>query len=79
MTMDNIRDARAPGLPDIPYSAYCKVCWQNVYCLWIEKADHGGACPFGAAQISDCKQASDWERVRGEVRKHLRASTEAKD
>jgi len=64
-------DRRALGLPDHPYSAYCKVCWQAIYSLWIEAEDHGGVCPFGAKQIGDCAQASSWERMKGEIKKYL--------
>ena len=67
----DIRDIRAISLMHIPHSAYCKVCWQAVYSGWVDRTNHEGACPFGALKIEECKQASDWEQLRGEVRKLL--------
>jgi len=69
--METIPDRRALGLQDIPFSAYCRVCWQGVYALWVEKENHKGVCPFGAEKIGDCEQASAWERRRGEIKKYL--------
>lgn len=66
-----VPDARALGLPDVPYSAFCKICWQGVYALWIDKEDHKGVCPFGALKISDCKQAMDWEQTKGRIKAYL--------
>lgn len=54
------------------FSAYCKVCWQGVYALWIDDHDHGGVCIEGATRIEDCRQASAWERTKGEILKSLR-------
>ncbi len=68
----DLPDRRALAFPDEPFSAYCKVCWQGVYCLWIDKEDHHrGECMFGHKKIDDCKQAMDWEKFRGSVRKYL--------
>lgn len=69
----DLPDRRALGLPEEPYSAYCRVCWQGVYGLWIEREPHNGVCPFGADAIGNCQQAMDMERIRGEVKKHLRS------
>lgn len=68
-----IRDARALGLKDIPFSAYCRVCWQSVYSCWVDSEDHKGVCPFGAKVIGDCQQALDWERMKGEIKSYLKA------
>lgn len=70
--MRQIPDTRALAFPDRPYSAYCTVCWQAVYGLWVDKEWHGGDCPFGARRIEDCDQAMDMERVKGEIRKYMR-------
>jgi len=74
--MSEIRDARAIGHPDIPYSAYCKVCWQNIYHLWIDAEPPPGTCPFGAEKIVECSQAKGWEESMGRIRSYLRASKE---
>lgn len=69
-------DHRAPKMKDVPYSAYCKVCWQAVYSLWIDKEPHDGSCIEGACRIEDCNQAMEWERFRGRIRKYV-SETEA--
>lgn len=69
--MSDIPDVRALGLPDVPYSAFCKVCWQNVYSLWIDKEDHEGVCPFGATEIGGCAQAMDWEQAKGKIKAYF--------
>ena len=70
--MLDLPDQRALAFPDEPFSAYCRVCWQNVYCLWIDKEPHGGVCIFGAIKAQDSKQAMDWERFKGGIKKHLK-------
>lgn len=40
-----------------PYSAYCKVCWNAVYTLWIDSEPHDGVCIHGCANASDCPDA----------------------
>lgn len=72
----SLPDRRALGLKDEPYSAYCRVCWQNTYSLWIERVPHGGVCPFGASKVEDCGQAMDLERVRGEVKRYVMTAEE---
>lgn len=68
--MNDLPDFRALAFPDEPYSAYCKVCWQTVYSLWIDKKDHHrGECMFWHQRIEDCKQAMEWEAFKGRVRK----------
>ena len=60
--MDAIRDARALGMRDIPYSGYCRTCWNPVYVLWIDR-DHGGGCPFGATSAAGCDDALSRARL----------------
>lgn len=69
--MEGLRDLRALGMPDVPYSAYCKVCWQNIYCMWIDKEPHDGSCLEGAMKIEDCKQAMNWERTVGAIKSYV--------
>lgn len=70
--MRRLPDRRAPGLPDLPYSAYCRVCWNPVYALWIA-GDHGGACPEAAASAEACGDAMGRARLSAEVAKLRRA------
>jgi hypothetical protein len=73
--MDSLPDRRAVAFPDEPYSAYCKVCWQCVYPLWIDKEDHHrGECMVGASKMEDCKQAMEWAQCVGKIRSYVKAS-----
>lgn len=74
----DLPDFRAPSLKDEPYSAYCKVCWQTVYSLWIDKIPHNGACIFGHTKIEQCSQAMEWEEFKGRIRKAV-AETQPAD
>ena len=69
--METLPDRRAPGLPDIPYSAYCRVCWLAYYCLWGEKEDHGGTCVHGHEKATDCPQAVNNAKLRAWAAKHV--------
>lgn len=54
----DIPDRRAPAFPDKPYSAYCKVCWNAVYVLWVDKKhDMDGKCPNGCTDPDKCPDA----------------------
>ena len=75
--MTSLQDFRALSLADEPYSAYCKVCWQAVYSLWIDKTPHNGACMFGHTKIEQCAQAMEWEKFKGRIRKAVAESTPA--
>ncbi|WP_111748596.1 hypothetical protein [Salinisphaera orenii] len=55
--MREIKDKRATGMPDTPYSAYCRVCWYSIYAVWFSSQDHGGVCPHGHQTASDCPDA----------------------
>lgn len=56
-------------MKDVPFSGYCKVCWQAVYVLWVDKEPHDGACIEGCSRSQDCRQAMSWERFKGRLRK----------
>ena len=72
-------DQRAPAFPDEPYSAFCKVCWRNVYCLWMDKEHHhGGRCPDGHTRVDDCPEAREWFRMTGELAKCKREARKRK-
>ena len=58
MTMNALPDRRALAFQDEPFSAYCRVCWNAVYVLWIDGADHHrGACIHGVPSATDCPEA----------------------
>ena len=74
--MRDLPDKRALSMPDVPFSAYCKVCWQNIYCMWVDKTPHDGSCIEGATTIGDCKQAVEWERSMGRIKSYLKQHRE---
>jgi hypothetical protein len=39
------------------FDAYCRVCWNAVYALWIDDEDPAGRCPFGHGKATDCPDA----------------------
>lgn len=39
------------------FDAYCRVCWNAVYVLWVGKDDPCGKCIFGHARAEDCPDA----------------------
>ena len=53
-----MEDQRALAYPDEPHSAYCRVCWTNIYVLYIDEDNHhGGLCPDGHTRADDCPHA----------------------
>lgn len=54
--MNQLPDARS--LRDHgPFSAYCKVCWYQVYRGWIDDEPHNGMCPHGHDRADKCPEA----------------------
>ena len=39
------------------FDAYCHVCWNPVYRLWISDEDPGGRCIFGLTDATKCPDA----------------------
>lgn len=39
------------------FDAYCHVCWNAVYVLWVDKEDPAGACIFGHKRADACPEA----------------------
>ena len=54
--MQTLPDRRCPSMPNVPHSAYCRVCWNAVYCLWVD-GSHDGRCPHGASVAHECRDA----------------------
>jgi hypothetical protein len=52
-----LKDLRAVSMRDVPYSAYCQVCWHNVYCLWVAEEPHNGECINGHIEARQCIEA----------------------
>ncbi len=64
----DIPDRRALGYPKVPFSAYCKLCWEPVYILWVDKKHAPEGCAFGHETAESCEEPK-W---RGSLRKTLR-------
>lgn len=61
--------ANIPNLPDRKtlnqkFSAYCKVCWNPVYCLWIDSADPHGVCFENPLNTDPTKCSDAIERAK---------------
>ncbi|WP_293371566.1 hypothetical protein [Nevskia sp.] len=67
--MQTLPDHRCSGLPDKPYSSYCRVCWYPIYTLWFTKDDHEGACMHGKTVAADCEEACNRARSSIAVQK----------
>jgi len=51
------------------FSAYCRVCWNPVYVLWIDDEDHEGKCQFGHIRAHECPDALERARTAATVQK----------
>ncbi len=55
------------------HDAYCHVCWEPVYALWIDKSDDpAGECMHGHAKAHACPEAMSRAQFAGRMAK-LRA------
>lgn len=65
----DLPDKRSLGMPDKPYSGYCKVCWQPMYCSTIEP--HDQICKQVKEGETQCENAKAWMRnmalLRGDI------------
>lgn len=43
--MRELVDHRSLSMPETPFSAYCRQCWEPIYSLWVD-GEHSGACAF---------------------------------
>jgi hypothetical protein len=55
------------------FDGYCKVCWNPVYVMWVDKTDPAGECMFGHKAAHECPEAmgraklqATMERLRSE-------------
>lgn len=67
--LGTVPDHRCPGLPDVPHSSFCRVCWYPVYSLWISEDDHSGKCPHGHTQAHECQEAKGRAELAAAVRR----------
>ena len=60
------------ALPDLKslsgHSAYCEVCWEPFYRLWVAQEDHGGVCVLGHSAAHDCPQAMSAARLTADLK-----------
>jgi hypothetical protein len=62
-------------IPDLPnrctlngdFDAYCHVCWNPVYALWIDEEDPCGECMYGHQNAIDCPDALKRARTTADV------------
>ena len=52
------------------HDAYCHVCWNAVFALWIEAQDPEGKCPHGHVAAHDCPDAMGRARLSGAIAKY---------
>lgn len=64
----SLRDPDARSLNG-KHSAYCSVCWNAVYALWIDDMDHGGRCPEGATEAHKCQDAMGRAKLSAQLAK----------
>lgn len=51
------------------FDAYCRVCWNAVYVLWIDKEDHEGKCLDGHTKATDCPEAMARAKLQAQLAK----------
>ena len=54
------------------FDAYCHVCWNAVYVLWVSDEDPAGECVNGCKAATDCPEAMGRARLQAQLAK-LRA------
>lgn len=80
MNTREAKDLRSPAFPDVPYSAYCKVCWQAQYALWIDRNDDPkGQCIDGHTDPMHCYAATAMHEHMAEMAKIREAQRIAED
>ncbi len=76
----NLPDRRALAFPDKPFSAYCKVCWNAVYILWLDREnDPNGECPNGCVNPEKCGDANAAAFNKGQVARANRDAEKTKE
>lgn len=73
-SIPDLPDKRSPGMPDVPYSGYCKVCWQPMYCSVLEP--HDQICKQVKPGETQCENAKAWQHNILAIRKSLEEDDE---
>lgn len=54
----DLPDKRCIGMKDVPFSAYCRVCWHPTYLAWNPASDGvHGLCVHGHTSAAHCQEA----------------------
>jgi hypothetical protein len=64
-------DALPPHQSLSGHDAYCHVCWEPVYTLWVDSEDPKGVCPFGETKATECAFAMNRARLAADIRKMM--------
>lgn len=51
------------------FDAYCRVCWNPVYLLWIDDEDPSGQCMFGHKHAHECEDAMSRAQLQATLAK----------
>ena len=63
-----LQDKRSGGMREIPFSAYCKVCWFPTYLHWNPARDGPpGACIHACTEAHQCPEALNRTRSVADV------------
>ena len=63
--------------PQIPLSAYCRVCWNPVYRLWSEGIPADNQCHHGCTAAHECPDAMSRAEATAEVIKIIAEENQA--
>ncbi len=66
----DLPDKRCIGMKDVPYSAYCRVCWFPTFLAWNPARDgEHGLCMHGHTVAAHCPEACNRARGSAEIQK----------
>lgn len=61
-------DSLPVSAPISGHDAYCHVCWEDFYRLWVgPEAPPNHECPLGAKRATDCANAMSRARLRADL------------
>jgi len=53
------------------FDAYCHVCWEPIYVLWVDDSDPAGKCPWRCIKATDCTEAMTRIKSRERIRRFI--------
>lgn len=63
-------DQRCIGMKDVPYSAYCRVCWFPTFLAWNPARDgEHGLCMHGCKDAGACPEARSRAQGAADIQK----------